>query len=87
MGSAYLMIKDDLRGLIENGGYAVGELIPSQSDLAETYGVSAPTVKRAVELLVDALMRGLKKTLPERHHHLLPLNQKAIEKGMGLVEI
>ncbi len=51
MGSAYLMIKDDLRGLIENGGYAVGELIPSQSDLAETYGVSAPTVKRAVELL------------------------------------
>lgn len=36
---------------------------------------------------LDALMRGLKKTLPERHHHLLPLNQKAIEKGMWLVEI
>lgn len=24
---------------------------------------------------VDAVLRGLKKTLPERHHHLLPLNE------------
>lgn len=35
---------------------------------------------------VDAVMRGLKKTLPERHHHLLPLNKEAILKGMELVE-
>ena len=34
---------------------------------------------------VDAVMRGLKKTLPERHHHLLPLNKDAILKGMELV--
>ncbi len=34
---------------------------------------------------VDAVMRGLKKTLPERHHHLLPLNKEAILKGMELV--
>ncbi|MCM1522052.1 MAG: 2-oxoacid:acceptor oxidoreductase family protein [Muribaculaceae bacterium] len=33
---------------------------------------------------VDAVMRGLKKTLPERHHHLLPLNRDAILKGMEL---
>lgn len=32
----------------------------------------------------DAVIRGLKKTLPERHHHLIPLNEKAIEKGMEL---
>lgn len=31
---------------------------------------------------VDAVIRGLKKTLPERHHHLIPLNEKAIERGM-----
>lgn len=36
-------------------------------------------------LPLEAVMKGLKKTLPERHHHLLPLNQKAIEKGMSLV--
>lgn len=34
---------------------------------------------------IDAVMRGLKKTLPERHHHLLPLNEQAIRKGLTLV--
>jgi 2-oxoglutarate ferredoxin oxidoreductase subunit gamma len=29
---------------------------------------------------------GLKKTLPERHHHLLPMNEKAILKGMEIIE-
>lgn len=36
-------------------------------------------------LSTDAVIRGLKKTLPERHHHLIPLNQQAIEKGRTLV--
>lgn len=35
---------------------------------------------------VEAVMRGLKKTLPERHHHLLPVNEDAIHRGMKLVE-
>lgn len=34
---------------------------------------------------VDSVMAGLKKALPERHHHLLPLNREAINKGMALV--
>lgn len=34
---------------------------------------------------VDSVMAGLKKALPERHHHLLPLNREAINKGMELV--
>ena len=34
---------------------------------------------------VDAVLRGLKKTLPERHHHLLPLHEQALLKGMSLV--
>lgn len=34
----------------------------------------------------DAIIRGLKKTLPERHHHLIPLNEQAITKGKSLVE-
>ena len=36
-------------------------------------------------LPVEAVMKGLKKTLPERHHHLLPLNKQAILKGMELI--
>ena len=35
-------------------------------------------------LPVEAVIKGLKKTLPERHHHLIPLNEKAIDKGMSL---
>lgn len=33
---------------------------------------------------VDAVMAGLKKVLPERHHHLLPMNEQAILAGMEL---
>ena len=33
----------------------------------------------------ESLMIALKETLPERHHHLIPLNEKAIEIGMSLV--
>lgn len=32
----------------------------------------------------DAVIRGLEKTLPERHHHLIPLNRQAIAKGREL---
>ena len=34
----------------------------------------------------DTVIEGLKKTLPERHHHLSPLNREAIEKGASLVK-
>ena len=33
---------------------------------------------------IDAVIRGLRKTLPERHHHLIPLNEEALRKGMTL---
>ena len=33
----------------------------------------------------ESLMTALKDTLPERYHHLIPLNEKAIELGMSLV--
>ena len=32
------------------------------------------------------ILEGLKKVLPERYHHLLPLNEQALRKGMELVE-
>lgn len=34
----------------------------------------------------DTVVKGLEKTLPERHHHLLPMNREAIEKGASLVK-
>lgn len=35
---------------------------------------------------VESVMKGLRKSLPERHHHLLPTNEQAILRGMELVE-
>ena len=34
---------------------------------------------------VDSVLMGLKKTLPERHHGLLPMNAEALKKGMELI--
>ncbi len=34
---------------------------------------------------LESVMSGLKKVLPERHHHLLPDNRDAIVRGMELV--
>ncbi len=33
----------------------------------------------------EAIIYALKKVLPERHHHLIPLNEQAIELGKKLV--
>lgn len=33
----------------------------------------------------EAVVKALCKTLPERHHHLIPVNEQAIEKGRSLV--
>lgn len=35
---------------------------------------------------IDSVMTSLKKTLPERHHHLLPANHEAILRGMELIK-
>lgn len=41
-------------------------------------------IKPVVDL--EHVMMGLKKTLPARHHGLLPMNEKAILQGMKIVE-
>ncbi|MCL2728159.1 MAG: 2-oxoacid:acceptor oxidoreductase family protein [Bacteroidales bacterium] len=32
---------------------------------------------------MENVIKGLKKSIPERHHHLIPMNEQAIEVGMG----
>ena len=34
---------------------------------------------------MENVIKGLKKSIPERNHKLLPLNEEAINKGMGAV--
>lgn len=35
---------------------------------------------------MENVIKGLKKSIPERNHKLLPLNEQAIQKGMEIVE-
>ena len=34
---------------------------------------------------LENVLKGLKKSLPERHHHLIPMNEQAILKGMEII--
>lgn len=54
---------------------------------AKTYNMVVLGALLAVRHLVplESVMSGLKKVLPERHHHLLPDNRDAIVRGMELV--
>ena len=38
------------------------------------------------KLPMENVVKGLKKSLPERHHKLIPLNQQAIEKGRSILK-
>ena len=33
----------------------------------------------------DGLNKALYKTLPERHHHMIPLNMEAVEEGQKII--
>ncbi|HEX5322798.1 MAG TPA: GntR family transcriptional regulator, partial [Capsulimonadaceae bacterium] len=56
---AYRRIQMDLRAKIRRGVWPVGAMLPSRKHLANEYGVSVPTVERAVsDLLVDGTLRA-----------------------------
>ncbi|MGX7265075.1 GntR family transcriptional regulator [Enterococcus crotali] len=50
----YKKIEQDLLDKIKSGTYAENDLIPTELELAEEYDVSRPTVRQAVQTLVDA---------------------------------
>ena len=35
---------------------------------------------------MENVMKGLKKSIPERHHHLIPMNEQAIRVGMEKIQ-
>lgn len=35
---------------------------------------------------IDSVVKALFKTLPERHHDLIPMNEQAIKEGMNIME-
>lgn len=47
----YLQLREVLRSRIESGEYPPGVAIPSENDLAETYGINRLTVRSAIDTL------------------------------------
>jgi 2-oxoglutarate ferredoxin oxidoreductase subunit gamma len=35
---------------------------------------------------IDSVLAALRKTLPERHHNLIPQNEVALRKGMEIIQ-
>ncbi|GAK31309.1 GntR family transcriptional regulator [Weissella oryzae SG25] len=54
MDTKYEKIKNDLLSAIKAGQYAIGDKLPTESELMETYGVSRYTVRRAATELENA---------------------------------
>ncbi len=42
-------------------------------------------LERTRVVSTESVLKALKKVLPERYHHLLPLNEQALRRGMELV--
>lgn len=56
----YLQLREIVRNKIEEGEYPPGSAIPSENDLAGTYGISRITVRSAVDALVnEGLLRRI----------------------------
>ena len=78
--------------LPETEGLSISDLIDA-ADEASKLGLSKTfnmivlggylKIKPIVEL--ENVIKGLKQSLPERHHHLIPENEKAINRGMKII--
>lgn len=49
----YLQLREIVRNKIEDGEYLPGMAIPSENDLANTYGINRMTVRNAIDALVN----------------------------------
>ncbi|MDL2304954.1 2-oxoacid:acceptor oxidoreductase family protein [Bacteroides sp. OttesenSCG-928-D19] len=60
----------------------------NEHNMAKTFNmiVLGGLLKVVPMVSLESVMNGLKKTLPERHHKLLPANEEAIRKGMEIIQ-
>ena len=69
--------------------YALAAVEKATNDLKNVKVMNMLILGAMVKLIQivsrNSLLVALQETLPERHHHLIPLNEKAIDLGMELV--
>ena len=72
----FFQAEDGIRDLVRSRG--LGDVYKRQI-------VLGGLLKLRPIVTLENVIKGLKKTLPERHHHLIPMNEEAIKKGMELI--
>ena len=60
----------------------------SQMSTSKTFNmiVLGAYLKLKPVITLDNVVHGLKDSLPERHHHLIPVNEQALKRGMEIVK-
>jgi GntR family transcriptional regulator len=57
----YHQVASQLQAAVSEGRLTKGDFLPSEIDLAESWGVSRPTARRAIQILVDAGLLSRKR--------------------------
>ena len=52
----YIQLREVIRGKIEDGEYPPGTAIPSENQLADTYGLNRLSVRNALEALENVAL-------------------------------
>ncbi len=60
----------------------------NERNMAKTFNmiVLGGLLKLMPIVSIESVVKALRKTLPERHHHLIPMNEEAIRIGMGIIK-
>ena len=87
----YAQVREILRARVEDGIYLPGMSIPSESDLAEEFGIHRLTVRNAIDLLVkEGLLKPIQgkgvyvlgKKIKHNLESLAGFRQKIREQGL-----
>mgnify|MGYP003213439807 CR=1 FL=1 len=64
------------------------KLKPGGILIYDGYGIINPPTRKDITVyrIDDGIEKALKKTLPERHHGLIPLNMQALEEGGKIIK-
>ena len=60
----------------------------NERGIAKTFNmiVLGGLLKLRPVVAIESVLKALRKTLPERHHHLIPVNEEAIHIGMEIIK-
>ena len=60
----------------------------NERNMAKTFNmiVLGGLLKLLPIVSIESVVKALRKTLPERHHHLIPMNEEAIRIGMEIIK-